>query len=164
MANRIRVNRVTVAGFSVSVIVAGAVTASFFGILAADLYVLPIGYDAMHEGTLEDGGLWWGMYAGAVAGVIWCIGMLPIALRGRMVRLGRVGAVLGLGVGSLSTVMLHVGFWLAVGRVELGNLIFGLFFGIPAGAIVGALCGRICWKVVGRAVSVPETAETETAA
>ena len=162
MGIRARVDPVLLVWLTAFIVLAGALVATVFGKMAIFLYVAPMHFNETFYRLLKPVGTWWGAYTGACAGAIWCVGMLPIAMRRRITRLGRVGALLGLAVGSLSTVMLHVGFWLTAGRVVLGNLIVGLAFGIPVGAIVGAICGLICRNVVEKATRVPEQAETKT--
>jgi len=69
--------------------------------------------------------------------------MFAVVARRSAVNVGRVGALLGLAVGSLSTLLLHVGLARVAGDGGVGMAREGLLIGIPAGLIVGWNCGTL---------------------
>jgi hypothetical protein len=88
-----------------------------------------------------------GAVSGLLAGIIWCrVMMRPMMLEGRR-RLGRLGAAVGIGVGVLSAILLHLGLMTYVGVIldtwQADALILGLVFAIPSGATLGAICGYV---------------------
>jgi hypothetical protein len=118
------------------VLLAGACVASFFGLLASLMYGIPEQHD-----QFEKVGPWWGAATGLIAGVVWCAVMLRGSRRRGFVA---AGALTGLGVGVLSTVLLHAVLIARADRVEPMVPLVGLGCGIVAGVIVGAICGAIC--------------------
>jgi len=142
-------------GLTVLVCLSATALAGFLGFYASFLYGgLSIGGSrdpavATVAAFTRVYGALWGAVTGLMAGLIWCRSMYREVAHAETVRFGAAGAWLGLKVGALSTVLLHVGLVLAGGHLMLLDrlpalpfgLALGLVFGIPAGSILGAICG-----------------------
>jgi len=139
-------------GLAIGVSVVAALVGAFFGGVAGQMYVSE---SVRNQTQLASAGMWWGGGSGFVVGLLWCAAMVPIALRFGPKKLGRIGALCGLVVGSLATLALHT----ALARVAgVGGVVMGLeclFFAVPVGLAAGAACGCVCRVEVRR--TLPET-------
>ena len=124
------------------VCLAGALVGGFFGSLAPMLYSLE------SPRTLFTGGLVLGGVGGFLAGVLWCLSVLSRVRETSSYWsvVGR-GALNGLLVGILATVILHAGLMVVATRWMPEALLGGLLFGVPAGLVVGAFCGMLVWVI-----------------
>jgi uncharacterized membrane protein len=142
-------------GVFVCVVLAlGAGTAWFFGGLAGSMYGFPHESESQAYGAV--GGVW-GAITGLIAAAIWCWRMIAKARRTAATGLAWSGAILGLGVGVLATVLLHL---LLMYWSERPNAILpaiGLLFGVVSGLIVGAICGALLRWFAPAATPPPET-------
>ena len=156
--------------------VAGMVVGGYFGLLAGDGYYqlehhhardiqkrlaakLP-GYAIMWppvwprvnpteiRKAYERLGLRTGVVVGLIAAMLWCRQMFRFAKRSR--RLIAHGTWVGLVVGVLATLILHVVLMVATGSVFAQALIEGLIDAIISGSLTGALCGLLFWIVMRR--------------
>ncbi len=119
----------------------GASVALLWGSQAVQLY-LPFGIkNEALASALSNVGLWWGAATGILAGIIWIAVMSAVVSRVGTARLGRIGSLVGMAVGSLSTLLLHIGLARVSGGGGVGMVREGLLFGIPSGLIAGAVCG-----------------------
>lgn len=127
----------------VFVCAAGACVGGFFGAATSALY-------DMEDPHLLALGVWLGIAGGLLAGVVWCRVMLLAAqrYRGGSSGLGMVGwgALWGIIVGLIATVILHGGLIIA-GEGPYTAAIWGLPFGIGAGAGTGLVCALVWWGV-----------------
>lgn len=162
MSERTQQPRGRIVGLAVLVCVAATALAGFLGLFASllygGLYWGPPEGDPAGETAAEHVrtiGAWWGAATGLIAGVLWCWGIQRKIAAAETERLVRAGTWLGLKVGVLSTLLLHVALMLVAGRVALVEPLVGLAFGIPSGLILGAICGAIA-----RRVTVPRECAT----
>lgn len=126
----------------VFVSVAGALVGGFFGSLS------PILYNLESPRILFNAGLVLGGAGGLLAGIIWCLRMrFRIRTEPSYWSVVGRGALNGLLVSVLATVILHAGLMVVATRWAPEALLGGLLFGAPAGVIVGAFCGMIAWVV-----------------
>lgn len=140
------------APFIIGVSVVGAFAGLAFGHSAGILYVYA--YVDPHS-KYELTGTIWGCASGFVAGLLWCAAMVPIALRFGPKKLGRIGALCGLVVGSLATLALHTALARVAGVGGVGMGLECLFFAVPVGLAAGAACGCVCRVEVRH--TLPET-------
>lgn len=130
--------------FTCIVLVLGAGTAWFFGSVAGSGYGFEITPLTVSQNRVPaEVGQWWGAFTGLVAGVIWCRLLIPTALRSSGGGLAGAGALAGLCVGLLSTVLLHAVLMFVSSRSEPIVLGIGLACGMVAGPVVGAICGAL---------------------
>lgn len=150
-------NRIALVLFVMAVVVAGVVTAWFFGALAGS--TLQIGFNDGPSNFVFAVGQWWGAFTGLIAGIVWCSLVVPRAVRSAGRGIGQAGAATGACVGLLSTVLLHGGLAIAVGTFNLFILLVGLACGAGSGALVGAVCGWACGRLVQRESATEQTPE-----
>jgi hypothetical protein len=130
---------------TIFVCVAAMIIAAFMGLLAMAPYVMS------HKGSrdplrlLPVVGIGGGAASGLLAGIIWGRVMTRPVKLDRRRKLGRIGAWVGIAVGSLATVLLHTALMIYVSTVgdpwRPENFAIGLVFAIPIGAVLGAICG-----------------------
>lgn len=137
-------------GFTTFVCIVAAFVAGLMGAWASDLY-RSFGRADPLVVRLGPFGLFWGAATGVLAGIIWCRVMIWLATFKGGDSLGGTGAILGIGVGLLSAVLLHGGLMLLTSQQQLWPMGIGLAFAIPVGAIVGAVCGGACGNVIAAA-------------
>jgi len=137
-------SRRSIGVFTCVVLVLGTATAWFFGMIAGAAYGMVLGARTVsHISIVGLIGQWWGAFTGLVAGAIWCRLLIPRALRSSEGGLAGAGALVGLCVGLLSTVLLHAVLMFVSSRSEPMVLGIGLACGMVAGPIVGAICGAL---------------------
>jgi hypothetical protein len=142
------------------VLVAGAATAWFFGWIAGENYATQ---DNGHTFSVPRPvvmiGEGWGAVTGLMAGAIWCRVMVPKALRAPQSRWAGAGALAGLAVGLLSTILLHAVLIAVSAQTDQRILTIvptvGLICGVVAGLVVGAICGGLCGVAARRARAEP---------
>ena len=105
-----------------------------------------------------------GAIGGLLAGVIWSRFMIPRRGRGRVYAVG-VGTLMGIVVGMLATVILHlsaiVQSW-PMSAIQIFPI--GLVaFGIPAGAVTGLVCGLLLCLLPGRKQTEGQSARPDSA-
>jgi hypothetical protein len=145
---------------TISVCVAGSFVAGIMGALAGDQYrpARPI-----PEESLLGFGFWWGGVTGLIAGIMWCCVMIPLATPNRREALNKIGALIGILVGVLSTALLHAGLMLHAGEHETWLLRIGICIAIPIGAVVGGISGGACRDALAAADGSNDSKTTYTA-
>lgn len=132
------------------VCLAAAAVAWLCGGIAVELYENGSEDDVI--GTLVFVGHWCGAGTGVVAGIIWCVSMIWIGLRAGAKHLAAIGMLLGMAVGVLSTLILHIALAHAAGRGGIGEFGVGVLFGLPAGLVLGGISGLLCRLAVQAAL------------
>lgn len=140
MSTRASALRWPIGVFICVVLALGAGTAGFFGLLAGHMYGFPDRSGLEVFGPV--GGVW-GAITGLIAAGIWCWRMIAKARRPAAAGLAWHGALLGLGVGVLATVLLHAVLMYFSGRPNAILPLIGLLFGVVNGLVVGAICGAL---------------------
>jgi hypothetical protein len=149
----------------IGVCLAGGVVAWFFGALAAFAYDLPYVLGRAQPGMIMAPiGRWWGAFTGLLAGAIWCRWMIPLSIQSPEENMAKKGAVAGIVVGVVSTILLHAGLMFVSDRAEPFSLAIGLLCGVVAGWIVGRICGMLCRRAVNRAYPVDARIDDQKAA
>ena len=157
-------NRTPVILLVVLVLVAGAAIAWFFGLFAGVGYAMGSGFrDDSSNKLISLIGQGWGAFTGLLAGAIWCWVVIPRGIRSRGKGLGRAGAVAGLGVGILSTLLLHFVLTIASDNSHPSVWLIGLGCGVVAGLVLGAVCGLLCGVALRRTMQAPDQAGAEEA-
>jgi hypothetical protein len=151
-----RLNRRPLILLCIVVCIAGAAVAFVCGAFANILYWPSLKHnpDAATQAaraSLSRIVTWWNPATGLLAGIIWCIVMIRRARQQGPTRLGAGGAVVGLMVGSLSAVLVHLGLGWGAGKLSVEGIMIGLVCGVIAGAILGGICGVLCRAAVKRA-------------
>ncbi len=137
----------------VLVFVGGAVAGGGFGWFAGQAYGIQIEAHAVSVNQVVlSTGMWWGAVTGIVAAAFWCRVMIPEAIRSNGEGLGRAGAIAGLKVGILSTILLHVPLVIVSDHAHPIICLIGLACGVAAGSLVGAACAAAWSAAVKRAV------------
>ncbi|MFB3890672.1 MAG: hypothetical protein ACE15C_01475 [Phycisphaerae bacterium] len=119
------------------------------------------------EQALDDTGVRAGLCLGLLASSLWCIIMVPFAVRRERKarstegKLTWAGAAAGASVGVAATIILHWVLQSVIGQdVEVWCLaMFAIVLGLPAGAIVGTLFGialQLAVKVAFKTSAMPE--------
>ncbi|MBP7747994.1 MAG: hypothetical protein KA383_17915 [Phycisphaerae bacterium] len=154
MSSETHVARRSVVLFTCIVLVLGTVTAGFFGLFAGAAYGFMVSWDAPVFGVI---GLCCGAFAGLLAGVAWCWVMIRRARRSSERGLAGLGALVGFGVGVLSTILLHALLMFMSSHADDMVLLIGLGCGAVAGLAVGAICGALLRWFAPAATPPPET-------
>ncbi len=154
----------------VAVCAAGAWAGAFCGTGAASKYGY-LGYDVFnffgdakslvrHARHFPDWDVWqasgrrvgkWCGLSGLVAGGLWCLVMVLRARRmvGRHGKAGPslmvIGALLGMVVGGLSSLAIHIGLQIGYGKFVWDGIIVGSLLGLTVGLIVGLPSGVLFW-------------------
>ena len=130
---------------------AGNFVGGFFGLLASVLYAMATDHSPAIAGILLGGS------GGLLAGVTWCVVIIRRILRGYRQRrpaspkLILFGILWGFLVAMGTTLVLHAGLMIAVGRWQGEELLIGLGFGATAGVLTGALAGLLAWAAAALA-------------
>lgn len=145
----------------VVVIVGSLLLGGCFGKLAGDAYEfqmynlwgLPEGPYPFTIPPLETWGTFLGIASGLLVSLLWCRTMVVRSRCPKQSSMIRMGAVLGMLAGVVSTLVVHFGliFVMAFDPQRPRNKVFdivtlavGLAFGIVSGLLLGALGGRLC--------------------
>jgi len=149
---------------AIVVILAGAAVGGVFGSAASVLYdpLFLFPSEQPHKNPWGAHGLLLGAIGGAGAGLLWTILMRRVPASAGGFRIGFTGMGLGIVVGAMAAVVLHLGLMLVSGQWMPTYVLIGFFYAVPAGFATGLFCGLAEWgcrRVERRAQEKAQAAE-----
>jgi hypothetical protein len=149
---------------AIIVILAGAAVGGVFGSAASIMYDFPFHFpsEQQHKNPWGAHGLLLGAIGGAGAGLLWTILMRRVPAGAGGARIVFTGIGLGIAVGAMAAIVLHLGLMTFSGMWGSGPVEDGLIFGVPAGLVTGLFCGLAEWgcrRVERRAQEKAQAAE-----